>query len=197
MYMPLVSEKTLKSATGMPRTLLLGIPVNRDAGRTLGTFCDITYENLLSSFVVSLSEMYCTLMVLLPVYLDLERILLKLYGARAVNVRPRSWLVPVLLVMLREESSYGYALVTRLEEEFEFEAMNPGTLYRTLRQMENEGLCKSEWETSTSEGGPARRMYSITGTGEAHLDSWAEGCRRYQQVADAFFQTYKGAIHSY
>jgi hypothetical protein len=55
----------------------------------------------------------------------------------------------------------------RLEEEFGFEQISAGTLYRTLRQTEKEGLCKSEWETS--ESGPARRMYSITEAGEEYL----------------------------
>ena len=62
------------------------------------------------------------------------------------------------LVMLREESSYGYELMERLEK-LGFGQINPGTLYRKLRQMEREGLCKSEWKTSTS--GPARRVYSL------------------------------------
>jgi len=100
----------------------------------------------------------------------------------------------VVLVILREKSAYGYQLIERLKE-FGFEKMNPGTLYRTLRQMENEGLCNSEWETSS--GGPARRMYWITVAGEGHLDSWAKGCKRYQQVLDVFFQIYKGAPPSY
>jgi PadR family transcriptional regulator PadR len=108
---------------------------------------------------------------------------------RAIKARPKSWMTPVVLVILREESSYGYELAERLKE-FGFETMNPGTLYRTLRQMENEGFCKSEWETS--KGGPARLIYSITAAGEAHLDSWAEGCKRYQHFRDAFFQAYKG-----
>ncbi len=87
------------------------------------------------------------------------------------------------LVTLREKSSYGYEL-----KEFSFEEINPGTLNRTLRQMENEGLCNSEWETS--ENGPARRMYSITKAGEAHLDAWAEACKQYQQAMDAFSRAY-------
>ncbi len=70
-----------------------------------------------------------------------------------IEVRPRNWLTPVALVILREESSYGYELMERLEE-FSFEQTRAGTLYRTLRQMEQERLCKSEWETP--EGGPAR-----------------------------------------
>jgi len=104
-----------------------------------------------------------------------------------IEVRPKNWLTPVALVILREESSYGYELMERLEE-FGFAEINPGTLYRTLRQMENEGLCESEWEIS--EGGPARRMYAITDAGESYLAAWAEGCKRYQNVMDCFFQAY-------
>src|SRR3712207_8951967 len=62
---------------------------------------------------------------------------------------------------------------------FGFEAMNPGTLYRTLRQMEKEGIVESTWETSR--GGPARRMYSITDAGRAYLDFWAKSLEQYQQ----------------
>jgi PadR family transcriptional regulator, regulatory protein PadR len=83
-----------------------------------------------------------------------------------IEARPRNWITPVALVLLREESSYGYELMERLEQ-FSFEQIRAGTLYRTLRRMEQEGLCKSEWERS--EGGPARRMYSITESGEAYL----------------------------
>ena len=101
----------------------------------------------------------------------------------AIDARPKSWLIPVALVVLREESTYGYALMERIEE-FGFEQINPGTLYRTLRQMEHESLCESEWETS--EVGPACRVYSVTKSGEAHLESWAQACERYQQVLDAF-----------
>ena len=128
-------------------------------------------------------------------HLGLERTILKpLERDRATEARPKNWLIPVVLVILRENSSYGYQLTERLKD-FGFEKMNPGTLYRTLRQMENEGLCKSEWETSR--GGPARRMYWITVAGKGHLDSWAKGCKRYQQVLDVFFQIYKGAPPSY
>jgi len=108
---------------------------------------------------------------------------------RRVEVRPRNWLVPVVLVTLREWNSYGYELMERAAA-FGFEAMNPGTLYRTLRQMEKEGLCVSKWETS--KGGPARRVYSITEAGEAYLDFWAESLEQYRQVMDSFFRLYIG-----
>jgi len=103
--------------------------------------------------------------------------------------RPRNWLVPVILLTLREWNSYGYELMERAAA-FGFEAMNPGTLYRTLRQMEKEGLCVSKWETS--KGGPARRVYSITEAGEAYLDFWARSLEQYQQTIDTFFRLYTG-----
>ena len=109
------------------------------------------------------------------------------YGIEAC--RPRNWLVPVILVTLREWNSYGYELMERLTA-FGFEAMNPGTLYRTLRQMEKDGVVKSKWETS--KGGPARRVYSITDAGEAYLDFWARSLEQYQQAMDTFFQIYHG-----
>src|SRR5215212_9818728 len=104
-----------------------------------------------------------------------------------IEVRPRNWLTPVALVLLREESSYGYELMERLEQ-FGFEQIRAETLYRTLRRMEQESLCKSEWETS--EVGPARRMYSITESGESYLAAWAEACKQYQSVMDCFSQAY-------
>jgi PadR family transcriptional regulator, regulatory protein PadR len=93
----------------------------------------------------------------------------------------------VTLVLLREESSYGYELMESLEG-FGFEQISAGSVYRTLRQMEQEGLCKSEWETS--EVGAARRMYSITEDGESYLAAWAEACKQYQNVMDCFYQAY-------
>jgi len=105
-----------------------------------------------------------------------------------IEARPRNWLTPVALVLLREESSYGYELMERLQEEFGFEQIRAGSLYRTLRRAENEGLCKSEWETS--EGGPARRVYSITEDGESYLAAWAKACEHYQNVMDSFARAY-------
>ena len=109
-----------------------------------------------------------------------------------VEARPRKWLYPVTLLFLKEESSYGYEIMERLEEEFGFEPINPGSVYRNLRQMENEGLCESEWETA--EGGPARRTYSITDEGAAYLDAWADACKQYQQVMDEFSRVYRSRI---
>jgi PadR family transcriptional regulator len=107
-----------------------------------------------------------------------------------IQVRPRNWLVPVTLLTLRECTSYGYKLMEQTTK-FGFEAMNPGTYYRTLRNMEKDGLCQSEWDTSSG-AGPARRVYSITDAGEACLGFWVDALEQYQRNMDAFFSLYTG-----
>jgi PadR family transcriptional regulator PadR len=108
-----------------------------------------------------------------------------------IEVRPRNWLVPVTLLTLRECTTYGYKLMEQTAK-FGFEAMNPGTYYRTLRQMEKDGLCESELDTSGGPG-PARRVYSITDAGEAYLDFWVEALEQYRRNMDAFFGLYTGS----
>ncbi len=99
----------------------------------------------------------------------------------------KNWYVPVILLMLREWNSYGYELMEKLST-FGMNMMNPGTFYRTLRQMEKDGVVSSHWDTS--EGGPARRVYSITDAGEAYLKFWAESLDQYQKMMNSFFSLY-------
>jgi len=102
--------------------------------------------------------------------------------------RPRNWLVLVMLLSLRRGNSHGYELM-KWAAAFGFQTMNPGSMYRTLRQMENEGLCNSEWQT-TCKGEPLRRRYSVTDAGEAYLAFWVKGLERYQQMVDYFLRQY-------
>ena len=101
----------------------------------------------------------------------------------------KNWLVPILLLMMRQWSSYGYELMEKMSA-FGLAGMNPGTFYRTLRQMEKDGMVSSNWDTS--EGGPAKRVYSITDAGEAYLNYWAQSLDQYQRMMDTFFRIYTG-----
>jgi PadR family transcriptional regulator PadR len=113
-----------------------------------------------------------------------------LTAQQKVEARPRKWLTPVALVLLKEERSYGYELMERIEEDFGFEQIKPGSVYRTLRQMENEGLCSSEWDVRAEEGSSPRRMYAITDAGEAYLEAWAAACEKYHQLINQFARVY-------
>jgi PadR family transcriptional regulator PadR len=107
-----------------------------------------------------------------------------------IEVKPRNWLVPAALLTLRDCTTYGYKLMEQTAK-LGFEATNPGTFYRTLRCMEKDGLCKSEWDTSSG-AGPARRVYSITDAGEAYLQFWVDALEQYRRNMDAFFSLYTG-----
>jgi poly-beta-hydroxybutyrate-responsive repressor len=95
---------------------------------------------------------------------------MKTSSSAEFRISPRDWLVPVILLTLQEKGDkLGYELM-ELVMDFGFEALNPGTLYRTLRQMETDGLMESTWKTS--EDGPSRRNYSTTSAGKKYLESW-------------------------
>lgn len=88
-------------------------------------------------------------------------------GPEPEEVRSRSLLRPAILLLLREQESHGYELMGRLAELGVEVPPTTGGLYRSLRTMADEGLVTSYW--STPERGPARRVYSITESGEEQL----------------------------
>jgi PadR family transcriptional regulator PadR len=79
---------------------------------------------------------------------------------------------PLLLFLLKEGGqSYGYELAAELPRH----AMTDSTielaaLYRTLRQLEENGCVTSQWDAASS--GPARRVYALTARGDEHLEEW-------------------------
>jgi PadR family transcriptional regulator PadR len=97
------------------------------------------------------------------------------------------WLQPFLLLALEQWQSHGYELIRRMTA-FGFEALDRGSVYRILRQLEKDGLVNSGWDTSKE--GPARRLYSLTDAGRAYLNVWAAALRGYQSMLDQFFSLY-------
>src|SRR6266496_2424954 len=69
----------------------------------------------------------------------------------------KNWLVPVLLLMLREWSSYGYELMEKMAA-FGLTTMNAGTFYRTLRQMEKDEHVLPALQGTTIRRRQARRL---------------------------------------
>ena len=76
-----------------------------------------------------------------------------------------------LLCLLKEEKSYGYSLMEKLEHfDFDEDSINISIIYRRLRNMESENLVASTW--AESDQGPKKRMYEITENGIVELDIW-------------------------
>jgi PadR family transcriptional regulator PadR len=93
---------------------------------------------------------------------------------------------PVLLLMLTEKGrSYGYDLSESLADYALTDAqIERAALYRTLRTLEQNGYVSSAWDVENS--GPARRVYSVTKSGQVHLREWAEIMERLGNALKAF-----------
>jgi PadR family transcriptional regulator, regulatory protein PadR len=85
------------------------------------------------------------------------------------------------------QRAHGY-LIEEYLRGLGFLGLEMSTLYRTLRQLEREGLLASGWEPGPS--GPARRVYSLTEAGRAWLDAWAGVLQGYRGMIDRFFGLY-------
>ena len=79
---------------------------------------------------------------------------------------------PVVLFLLKTKGqSYGYDLASELKKHALTDAeIEVAALYRTLRQLEENGNVTSEWNVDGS--GPARRLYKLTSKGERHFEEW-------------------------
>lgn len=85
---------------------------------------------------------------------------------------------PIVLAILAEGDSYGYAILQRVRElsggRLEW---TDGMLYPVLHRLERLGYVKAHWETADS--GRKRKYYHITAPGRTQL---AEERRQWQAV---------------
>lgn len=107
---------------------------------------------------------------------------------RVPDPRVRSFLQPQLLMALLKKPAHGYELMERLAGE-DGAVVDPGLLYRTLRQLEEEGLVRSAWNTDG--GGPARRLYETTPEGREYLGAWTVNIRQIRDQMDRFLADYE------
>ena len=93
------------------------------------------------------------------------------HGWAPLGVR-RRWMEPFLLAILAGGPTHGYAIIGELEQMgITGGSVDVGQVYRTLRELEEEGFVTSAW--SIESAGPARREYDLTDAGSAALDEWA------------------------
>lgn len=96
---------------------------------------------------------------------------------------PKSFLRPCLLLLLKEQTDYGYDLVIRLKSLGIVD--DPAAVYRALRALEAQRAVSSHWCTSST--GPARRMYELTPVGENWLQAAEEAVAETHQAIERFF----------
>jgi len=107
----------------------------------------------------------------------------------------RRWIEPFVLAMLARRGSYGYAILGRLEEmRVSSGPLDVGLVYRTLRDLERDGLVSSSWVDESA--GPRRRAYELTEDGHRALDDWAVVMRERARLIGEFNADYLEAITS-
>jgi len=99
---------------------------------------------------------------------------------------------PLVLAILAEGDSYGYAILQRVRElsggEMEW---TDGMLYPVLHRLERSDFVKSRWEKA--ESGRKRKYYRVTSAGRKQL---AEDRRQWKTVSEALRQIWSGLSES-
>jgi DNA-binding PadR family transcriptional regulator len=94
---------------------------------------------------------------------------------------------PMVLGILAEEDSYGYAIIRRINELSDGELdWTEGLLYPLLHRLERLGHVESSWRAVTGER--RRKYYRITDSGLAEL---AEQRRQWATVVDALKEIWR------
>ena len=92
---------------------------------------------------------------------------------------------PLVLAILSEGESYGYAIIKRVDELSGGELhWTDGMLYPVLHRLERNGLVKASW--GRSESGRRRKYYQLTDQGSEEL---ANQKRQWQVVNDTLRST--------
>jgi len=104
---------------------------------------------------------------------------------------PKNYLMAWLLVMLKDLNLHGYEIMKALKENVAV-GSDPATVYRALRQLERDGYVTSRWDMKKR--GPARRVYTLTETGNDVLKVWSTALEQDRINLDAFFSLYTGRV---
>jgi PadR family transcriptional regulator, regulatory protein PadR len=98
---------------------------------------------------------------------------------------------PLLLAILQEQDSYGYAIIKRVRElSSGILVWTEGMLYPVLHRLEDQKLIESYWQDSDT--GRRRKYYRITPAGLAESKRQRQ---QWQTVNAALAKTWRGKNH--
>ncbi|OPZ76899.1 MAG: lineage-specific thermal regulator protein [Actinobacteria bacterium ADurb.Bin444] len=105
----------------------------------------------------------------------------------------QSLMETALLTCLAQGPAHGYRLIELVEDMVGGQTrVDPGSVYRVLRALEEDGGVVSTWEEQTS--GPSRRTYELTERGRQLLAQWAEFLERRVQALAALAEMARSAL---
>jgi poly-beta-hydroxybutyrate-responsive repressor len=100
------------------------------------------------------------------------------------------YIQPSILMALKRKPSYGYELIHEISQFGFVEGQAPpGMIYRHLRNLEENGLVSSQWQTDGS--GPAKRVYQLTQEGHEVLSFWIRYMKEQAEKLLNFIDRYQ------
>nr|WP_319393572.1 helix-turn-helix transcriptional regulator [uncultured Desulfobacter sp.] len=107
--------------------------------------------------------------------------------------RQERYIQASILLGLIPAPSYGYELISTIQTFGFIEGTAPpGMVYRHLRQMEDDNLLSSKWDTE--QAGAAKRIYTITEEGREVLDLWIQHMQDRADKLNGFINMYRDKI---
>jgi PadR family transcriptional regulator, regulatory protein PadR len=107
--------------------------------------------------------------------------------------RAQKYIQPSILLALKQKPSYGYELIQEMPQFGFIEGqVPPGMIYRHLRELEDNGLVISRWETEGT--GPAKRVYQLTAEGLEVLAFWIGYMKNQAERLVKFIEIYQKAL---
>ena len=108
------------------------------------------------------------------------------------DLRVHGLLQALLLLRVHERPRHGYGLYKAIKTELPQEMVPAvAVVYRMLRDLEKDGHLRSR--LSPGQGGPARKVYTLTGSGERRLVQWYTTVRTRRAALDGFLAAYEKA----
>jgi DNA-binding PadR family transcriptional regulator len=100
------------------------------------------------------------------------------------GARRGRWIEPFVLLLVAEGPIHGYSVIARLNDlRVNSDGIDVGMVYRTLRELDADGLVKTKWGL---EEGPPRREYRLTPKGREVLDEWVAVMVERRRLIKAF-----------
>ncbi|AOY77800.1 PadR family transcriptional regulator [Clostridium formicaceticum] len=104
-------------------------------------------------------------------------------------------LQPNILSLLVNKNLHGYVLIQELEAKnvFKGEKIDKAGIYRTLKNLEAQGLVSSEW--NIEDVGAAKKVYKITASGKECLKTWIQTLEDYKKTIEAIIEDAKEVLN--
>ena len=88
-----------------------------------------------------------------------------------------------ILGLLHYEDMHGYRIKDHLEKNFgHMWSINYGQIYQNLKKMEEEGLVEMVEMAPSEDGGPRKKLYTVTDAGRDEFARWLAGSPERQML---------------